>query len=133
MQGITIMEPVMSKAARQLGIDQVAIRRVNAPVGKAPFGPAYGTFRPTCTSSFLVEALDRGVELFDWETRRARSGRRNGSKVRGAGVSVSTFVSGSTGFDGPSSSSPTARCTSNPAWGISARNPSSTSTGWPPR
>ncbi len=100
MQGITIMEPVMSKAARQLGIDQVAIRRVNAPVGKAPFGPAFGDFRPTCTSSFLVEALDRGVELFDWPTRLARSGQRSGSKVRGAGVSVSTFVAGSTGFDG---------------------------------
>ena len=101
MQGITIMEPVVSKAARQLGIDQVAIRRVNAPVGKAPFGPQFGSApRPYCTSSFLVQALDRGRELFDWETRTARSGQRVGSKVRGAGVSVSTFVAGSTGFDG---------------------------------
>jgi CO/xanthine dehydrogenase Mo-binding subunit len=101
MQGITIMEPVLSKAARRLGIGQVAIRRVNAPVGKAPFGPSFGGgMRPRCTSSFLVEALDRGVELFDWETRRARSGQRQGSKVRGAGVAVSTFVAGSTGFDG---------------------------------
>ena len=101
MQGITIMEPVLSKAARQLGIDQVEIRRVNAPVGKAPFGPSFGRgIRPRCTSSFLVEALDRGAELFEWETRRARSGRREGSKVRGAGVAVSTFVAGSTGFDG---------------------------------
>ena len=33
--GTGIMEPVLSKAARQLGIDQVAIRRVNAPEGKA--------------------------------------------------------------------------------------------------
>jgi xanthine dehydrogenase molybdenum-binding subunit len=101
MQGITIMEPVVSKAARRLGIDQVAIRRVNAPVGKAPFGPSFGGgARPYCTSAFLTEALDIGVELFDWETRRARSGQRNGSKVRGSGVSVSTFVAGSTGFDG---------------------------------
>ncbi len=101
MQGIMIMEPVISKAARQLGIDQVQIRRVNAPVGKAPFGPAFGPgIRPTVTSSFLVEALDRGAELFDWPTRLARSGTREGSKLRGSGVAVSTFVAGSTGFDG---------------------------------
>jgi len=101
MQGITIMEPVVAKAARQLGVDQVAIRRLNAPRGKAPFGPAFGGgARPYTTSCFLTEALDRGVELFDWETRIARSGQRRGSKVRGTGVSVSTFVAGSTGFDG---------------------------------
>jgi len=31
MQGIVIMEPVISKAARKLGLDQVAIRRINCP------------------------------------------------------------------------------------------------------
>src|ERR1700687_6020578 len=40
MQGIVIMEPVIAKAARQLGLDQVAIRRINCPEGKAPVGPA---------------------------------------------------------------------------------------------
>ena len=101
LQGIVMMEPVIAKAARQLGLDQVNIRRVNAPVGKAPFGPRFGDApRPYCTSSFLREALDRGAELFDWETRKARSGQRRGSTVRGAGVAVSSFVSGSTGFDG---------------------------------
>ena len=64
----------MSKAARQLGIDQVAIRRLNAPEGKAKWGPAdrQGK-RGYATSAFLKEALDRGAELFDWETRKARS------------------------------------------------------------
>ena len=101
LQGIVMMEPVIAKAARQLGLDQVEIRRVNAPVGKAPFGPQVGDApRTYCTSAFLREALDRGSELFDWETRKARSGQRRGSTVRGAGVAVSTFVSGSTGFDG---------------------------------
>jgi CO/xanthine dehydrogenase Mo-binding subunit len=101
LQGIMLMEPVVSKAARQLGLDQVAIRRINAPRGKAPFGPpGRGGVLPHCTSSFLTEALDRGAEMFDWESRRARSGQRRGSKVRGAGVSVSTFVAGSVGFDG---------------------------------
>ena len=55
---------------------------------------------PHCTSAFVAEALDRGAELFDWETRKSRSGQRQGSTVRGAGVAVSSFVAGSTGFDG---------------------------------
>ncbi len=101
LQGIMIVEPVISKAARKLGIDQVAIRRINAPAGKAPLGPADAKGqRAYCTSAFLREALDRGKDLFGWEARRARSGRRDGSKVRGVGVAVSTFVGGSTGFDG---------------------------------
>ena len=38
LQGITIIEPIIAKAARKLGLDQVAIRRINCPEGKAPFG-----------------------------------------------------------------------------------------------
>jgi CO/xanthine dehydrogenase Mo-binding subunit len=101
LQGIMLMEPVISKAARKLGIDQVAIRRINAPVGKAPVGPANARGqRGYTTSAFVKEALDRGAELFKWEERKARSGQRQGSKVRGSGVAVSNFVAGSTGFDG---------------------------------
>ena len=48
----------------------------------------------------MKEALDEGAELFKWDERKARSGQRQGSKVRGVGVAVSTFVAGSTGFDG---------------------------------
>ena len=43
MQGIIIMEPILAKAARKLSLDQVEIRKVNAPEGKAPFGPPRGT------------------------------------------------------------------------------------------
>jgi CO/xanthine dehydrogenase Mo-binding subunit len=100
MQGITIMEPVIAKAARKLGVDQVAIRRINAPEGKAVFGPAAAGIRPHVTSAFVPEALDRGAELFKWEERKAHSPQRNGSKVRGLGVSVSSYVGGSIGFDG---------------------------------
>ena len=101
LQGIMLMEPVLAKAARKLGIDQVALRRLNAPEGKAPVGPANARGqRPYCTSSFVKQALDRGAELFKWNERQAQSGKRQGSKVRGVGVAVSTFVAGSTGFDG---------------------------------
>ena len=101
LQAIMMIEPVVAKAARQLGVDQVAIRRLNAPEGKAKWGPANPQGqRGYATSAFVKEALDRGAQLFDWETRKARSGKRTGSTVRGAGVAVSTFVAGSTGFDG---------------------------------
>jgi CO/xanthine dehydrogenase Mo-binding subunit len=102
MQGITIMEPVLSKAARQLGIDQVAIRRINAPEGKAKLGPVNSRGqRAYATSAFVKEALDKGAELFGWESRKAQGGgRRIGTKVRGVGVAVSNFVAGSVGFDG---------------------------------
>ena len=100
LQGITLMEPVLAKAARKLGIDQVAIRILNAPEGKAHFGPMAGGKQAYATSAFIKQALDRGSEQFKWEERRARSGKRNGSKVRGVGVSMSTYVGGSIGFDG---------------------------------
>ena len=101
LQAIMMVEPVVAKAARQLGIDQVAIRRLNAPEGKAKWGPANPQgVRGYATSAFVKEALDRGAELFGWEERLAQSGKRTGSTVRGVGVAVSTFVAGSVGFDG---------------------------------
>ena len=101
MQGIMLMEPVIAKAARKLGVDQVAIRRINAPEGKAKFGPANPRGqRGYATSAFIKEALDKGAQTFNWETRKAQSGKRVGSKVRGVGVAMSTFVAGSVGFDG---------------------------------
>src|SRR5216683_37450 len=88
-------------ASFRAAFDQVAIRRLNAPEGKAPVGPANAAGkRPYATSAFIKEALDRGAELFNWEERKARSGKRQGTKVRGVGVAVSTFVAGSTGFEG---------------------------------
>jgi CO/xanthine dehydrogenase Mo-binding subunit len=101
MQGNALMEPILAKAARKLGIDQVAIHRINAPEGKAPFGGlnARGA-RNFVTSAFLKDALDKGAALFNWNERRALSGKRNGTKVRGLGVAVSAYSAGSLGFDG---------------------------------
>jgi CO/xanthine dehydrogenase Mo-binding subunit len=101
-QSHMLMEPVISKAARKLGIDQVAIRRINAPSGKAPFGPPGGPkqVRQYATSAFVKEALDKGSALFKWDERKTRSGKRDGNKVRGVGVAVSAYSAGSTGYDG---------------------------------
>ncbi|MGA7793834.1 MAG: xanthine dehydrogenase family protein molybdopterin-binding subunit [Candidatus Acidiferrales bacterium] len=100
MQGIAIMEPVIAKAARKLGVDQVAIRRMNSPEGKAPFGPLVAGKQQYATSAFIKEALDRGSEQFKWNERKVGTGKRNGSKVRGVGVSISCYSGGTTGFDG---------------------------------
>lgn len=95
------VELVISKAARRLGIDQVAIRRINSPNGQAPSGPpqADGSQR-YLTGANVQQALDKGAEMFHWAERKQRSGTRVGSKVRGVGVGVGTYSAGSVGFDG---------------------------------
>src|SRR3984893_3234107 len=100
LQGIAIIEPIIAKAARKLGIDQVAIRRLNCPEGKALYGPPVQGKLQHATSSFLKEALDRGAEEFKWSEKIGRNPKRIGTKVRGVGVSLSCYVGGTTGFDG---------------------------------
>jgi CO/xanthine dehydrogenase Mo-binding subunit len=97
-----IMEPLLAKAAQHLKVDPVALHRINAPAGKAPVGgPGKDGKRSYVTSAFVREAIDRGVELFQWDERKARSGKRNGAKARGLGISVSPFIGGySIGYDG---------------------------------
>jgi xanthine dehydrogenase molybdenum-binding subunit len=100
LQGIVIIEPIIAKAARKLGVDQVAIRRINCPEGKAEFGPPQQGKLQHATSAFIKEALDRGAEQFKWNERIARTPKRIGTKVRGVGVSLSSYVGGTIGFDG---------------------------------
>ncbi len=101
MQANGIIEGIVTKAGQQLGIDQLAMHRVNAPEGKALYGPAAADGkRRYVTGAFVKESLDRGAQLFDWQTRVARAGQRRGSKVRGVGVAVGPHGAGSVGFDG---------------------------------
>jgi CO/xanthine dehydrogenase Mo-binding subunit len=90
------IEPLMDKAARDLGLDQVEIRRINAPTHESGYGGDQGPI----TSAYLREALDIGAERFGYAGRRANSGRRSGSKVRGVGVGQAFHSAGSSGFDG---------------------------------
>jgi xanthine dehydrogenase molybdenum-binding subunit len=101
MQGVGIMEPILTKAAKKLGIDYVEMHKINAPAGKAPFGPTLPTGKQAyVTSAFVREALDKGRELFKWDEKKAYSGKKQGTKARGIGVAVSPFAGGSIGFDG---------------------------------
>src|SRR5262245_48277990 len=101
MQANAIMEPIVTKAAKQLGLDQLAIRRINSPEGKAPYGPPLPNgSRRHVTAAFVKNAMDRGADLFKWDERKARAGQRRGSKVRGVGIAVGPHGSGSIGYDG---------------------------------
>src|SRR6202521_731594 len=100
LQGIIIIEPIIAKAARKLGLDQVAIRSINCPEGKALYGPPINNKLQHATSAFIKEALHRGADEFKWQERVARTPKRIGSKVRGVGVSLSCYVGGTIGFDG---------------------------------
>ena len=63
MNAVAIIEPILSKAARQLKLDHVDLHRINAPAGKALMGPANPKGqRGYVTSAFLKEALDKGAE-----------------------------------------------------------------------
>jgi len=105
LQASVWFEPLVHEAAKKLGLDQVAIRKLNAPEGQAQFGlnppntPA-GRPRNKLTSCFVKECLDQGAELFGWEARKANSGKRTGSKVRGIGVGTGAYTAGSIGVDG---------------------------------
>jgi CO/xanthine dehydrogenase Mo-binding subunit len=90
------VEPLIDKAAKELGLDRVAIRRINAPDNSAKIGSMQGGV----TSAYLKDALDRGAELFDWAGRQARAGQGSGSKVRGLGVGTAYHSAGGNGFDG---------------------------------
>lgn len=90
------VEPLLDKAARELGIDQFAIRRINAPDHDSRYGGDQGPI----TSAYMREALDKGAARFEWETKRAMSGQRRGSKVIGVGVGQAFHSAGSSGFDG---------------------------------
>jgi len=90
------VEPLIDKAARQLGVDRLDIRRINAPDSSTRFGPRQGGV----TSAHLKEALEIGAAEFGWEEKRARSGQRNGSKVIGVGIGQAFHTAGASGFDG---------------------------------
>ena len=104
MQMNALIDPIIAKAARKLGVDHVELLKINAPVGKAPYGPVNEKTKKQAyvTQANVKEALDQGAKLFGWEERKAAlaAGNRKGSKVRGIGVAVGQYTAGSIGFDG---------------------------------
>jgi CO/xanthine dehydrogenase Mo-binding subunit len=105
LQASVWFEPLVHEAAKKLGIDQVEIHKINAPEGQPLFGlvppdTPPGRPRNKLTSCFVKECLDQGAQMFNWEAKKALSGQRTGSKVRGVGVGVGAYTAGSIGVDG---------------------------------
>lgn len=95
-QTASALEPIMDKAARKLGVDRVALRRINAPDNNAKFGAKQGPV----TSAYLKDALDKGAKAFRWNDKIKESGKRTGSTVIGVGVGSAYHSGGANGFDG---------------------------------
>ncbi len=95
-QAITMLGPLMSRAARELGVDALDLMELNAPPEDAEFHPG-----PTrVTSSYAREAIRMGRERFRWNEKRELSGRVEGSRVIGVGAALSPYSAGVTGYDG---------------------------------
>jgi xanthine dehydrogenase molybdenum-binding subunit len=90
-----VMAPLMDKAARQLKIDPLEIRKTNAANSDTT---VYEDQRPV-TSAYMTEALDKGADMFDWTAKRNRP-RRDGNKVIGLGIGQGYHSAGTKGFDG---------------------------------
>ena len=100
-QSMTMLSPIIQKAAKQLGLDQVEVLKINAPEGQARYGaPGADGQQGNVSSAFAKEAIEKGAELFNWRERVQRTGRRTGSKVTGIGVALSTYSAGASGVDG---------------------------------
>src|ERR1700676_996766 len=100
-QSTVMFEPLICQAARKLGIDEVEIRKINAPTTGMAYGaPEKNGERTHFTSAFAREALERGGEKFNWAERKKRNGELRGTKVSGVGVSLANFSAGTIGFDG---------------------------------
>ena len=95
------LEPIISKAARTLGIDQVEIRRINAADKNSNYGgPLPNGMRQRFASIYQKEALAKGAEMFKWAEKKKLSGTKTGSKVIGVGVGQAFHEAGFSGMDG---------------------------------
>ncbi len=102
MQGITLMEPVFAKAARKLGLDQVAIRKDQCRRGQGPVRTDRSQRQARVHHQLLYEgsARPRRRKAIQLGGKRKAQPKKMGTNVRCVGVSMSTFVGGSTGYDG---------------------------------
>ncbi len=102
-QIVMAVEPLMDKAASELGLDRIAIRRINAPDNNAQLvrSPSVGeeATREGVTSAYMAEALDLFAERW-YNDKKALSGQTNGSKVTGVGIGQGYHSAGGSGYDG---------------------------------
>ena len=95
-QTTAVIEPLIDKAARHLGIDRLEMRKLNAPGMNAK----YGGHQTHLSSCYMTEVLEQAAREFNWTERQAHSGERNGAKVRAVGIGQGYHPAGDNGFDG---------------------------------
>jgi len=95
-QTVAAIEPLIDKAAKQLGIDRYEIRKINGPRMDAKLGENRGPV----TSCYLHDAREKGASLFNYEEKKKLSGQKNGTKVTGIGLGQAFHPAGFAGFDG---------------------------------
>lgn len=91
----SVLAPMTDKIANAIGMDRVALRKVNVLDSDGFQGGSQGPV----TSAFVREALDQGARTFGWEEKLALP-KENGSKVRGVGVGIGYHGAGGRGYDG---------------------------------
>ena len=97
-QTANILEPLLDKGARELGIDRLALRLANAP-GGGPNG-TIGPDRIPLTSAFLREGLEQGAAKFGYDKRIKRTGKQADGKIRSIGIGQAYHAAGYNGWDG---------------------------------
>ncbi|PCH61973.1 MAG: aldehyde oxidase [SAR86 cluster bacterium] len=95
-QIMAIVAPIMDKAAEDLGIDRLVIRKLNAAQNGDVSGPRSQPF----TSAYMPEALEMAASQFNWEQKKSRARQTNGSKVIGLGIGQGYHNAGRSGMDG---------------------------------
>ncbi len=95
-QTVAAVEPLIDKAAKQLGIDRLEIRKINGPKMDAKLGAQQGPV----TSCYMQDAIAKGAAAFNYNERKTRSGQKNGTKITGIGVGQAFHPAGFAGFDG---------------------------------
>lgn len=91
----SVLAPIADKAAKAIGMDRVAFRRMNAIDSDGFQGGSQGPV----TSAFVREALDQGKRTFGWDEKQTLP-KQSGSKVRGLGVGIGYHGAGGRGYDG---------------------------------
>src|SRR5271169_1454724 len=94
-EGTYIAERTIEAVARHLGLDPVAVRRINfVPQSEFPYRP-YGSRSVIYDSGDYQGCLDKAVAAFDYARRREEQQRlRNAGNYRGIGVAAYTEMCG---------------------------------------
>ncbi len=97
-QTANILEPILDKAARELGIDRLALRLANAP-GGWPNGKI-GPKQAPLTSAFLKEGLEQAAAKWGYAEKVKKTGKQANGKIRSVGIGQAYHAAGYNGFDG---------------------------------